>query len=231
MPESVASIVFASLRAMDREATHGRASGQPCGLCDYAYFVRPELKRPQNEVEWSKRITADLIGAGLNSSDQLYYPSYAILPGFKRQRCDVVVPVRGGGRLWLELKGSWRNYWGGTSKIYRSYLLHPLVANLDESKKHTVPLDLRRLARLRHPDATHVAELLVSFESMADPVADEIDTLRRLAGLHEWSEHLDSWESPTVPDQRVRCWFWWREVTVNSSPVPASSRDSGGSNR
>jgi hypothetical protein len=110
----------------------------------------------------------------------------------------------------VEVKGAWSDYWGRKNATYRSYLLHPLVPGLDGTKTHTVPFDLLKLSELRRPETDLVGLLLVGFETTHDPMAPDIETLKTLAGLSEWSESSDVWESPTVSGQRVHCWLWQR---------------------
>lgn len=64
----------------------------------------------------------------------------------------------------------------------------------DDFERHTVPNDLRKLAGLRPPDATDIAELLISFKKESDPLGDEIDVLRskdRAVRLERALGHVD----------------------------------------
>lgn len=209
--ETVASTLFALLRQMDQEAATVR-NGHPTGLQDYGRHARPELKRPQNEPEWSKRLARLLTERGLPSAAEVKYPDVP------RQKCDVVVTLGPSERLWIELKGAWRDYWRrkGSLYFYESYLLHPLKEGLDD-KSHTVPRDIEKLARLRPPHAQHQGLLLVGFESPDDTMDADVALLVRLArqrGLtdleSDWQGHTDRWDSAHVANQTVRCWYWTR---------------------
>jgi hypothetical protein len=210
LPGDVASLLFEFLRQMDAEATRKvGSSGAPAGLWDYGRHSRPELKKPQCELEWCKRLAQLLTEREIPVRLERDYPDQEQRPrrGRKRQ-CDLVVTMSGGQSLWIEVKGAWRDWWGGKNKTYLSWLLHPLVPGLDKSKSHTVPLDLKRLSTLRPPDADHVAELLIGFERPDDPIDSDIATLVSLAGLGAWNVVSCSWMSPTTPGRQVRCWFW-----------------------
>ena len=212
-PDEVASYLFCFLRKMDFEAaqSRGKKLGLPLGLSSYGYHARPDLPRPQGEVEWSKRL-AQLFGdVNILSYCEKAYPDQNGLVKKKKGKkpsCDLVCTLKNGKIIWIELKGAWRDWWGGNHKFYRSYLLHPLVAGLDPTKKHTVPLDLLRLSSLRPPEADYVAELLIGFERPDDPMDEDIKTLIELANLESWDVQTDSWISPANQNQRVRCWFW-----------------------
>lgn len=120
--KTLATTLFELLRQMDQEATTV-CNGHPTGLQDYGRHARPELRRPQNEPEWSKRLARLLTERGLPSEAEVKYPADP------RKKCDVVVTLGPQQRLWIELKGAWRDYWQrqGSLYLYRSYLLHPLV--------------------------------------------------------------------------------------------------------
>lgn len=210
MPVSVDDLalrIFAHLRRMDEEAKTVVNLGSPAGLNDYGRHARPDSGRPSAEVEWSRRLAALVSEDGTPTSREVEYP---VQRGQRRkQRCDLVATVAGDSTAWIELKGAWRDYWNG-GKIYRSYLLHSLLPGLDKTKTHTVPFDLVKLSGLRPPAADFVGELVVGFERPDDPMDDDIATLVSLAGLSDWNTAYDSWMSPTVKGQRVRCWLWHR---------------------
>jgi hypothetical protein len=201
--------VLAHLRAMDHEATTVSAKGSPTGLNWYGGHARPELKKPQTEPEWSKELARRLTDGGVESAAEVPYPNSP------RARCDAVSTLPDGSRVWIEIKGAWREYWRQYGKLgtYRSYLLHPLVAGLDP-KSHTVPLDMEKLAGLSPEDASFVAILLVGFDSAEHPMDADIDKLRTLSGLGAapWTEIAEEWPDPHRDGECVHCWLWLREV-------------------
>ncbi|MFH1998330.1 MAG: hypothetical protein ABIK28_01555 [Planctomycetota bacterium] len=211
--EKLTGLLFDALRRMDEEATSLTKTGQPTGLSDYGRHARKDLSKPQAEVVWSRRL-AQLIAPHVTQvRTEVRYPDYAVPDARKRQRCDLVVQLDSRQSIWIEVKGAWRDYWGGDNRIYRCYLLHPLVSDADAGKTHTVPFDFAKLAALHAPEADHVAELLIGFENPEDSMLDDVATLVELAHLSEWSGSETSWMSPSVPNQRVRGWFWHRPVT------------------
>ncbi len=204
-----ASTVFDLLRRMDAEATV-RADGSPTGLSWYGGHYKPEQKRPRTEVAWSKRLAELLPQHGYPTRAEVPYPASP------KCRCDDVIVLPDGKKLWLEVKGAWKQYWldQGGSWIYRSYLLHPLLPGLDASKTHTVPLDLRKLDPLRPPDADRVAILLIGFDRSDNHMDGDVAELVRMACLdgEPWEGAEDRWPDPYRPGFNVRCWLWHRST-------------------
>ena len=190
---------------MDADATTMR-NGHPTGLSWYAAHARPELKKPQTEPEWSKRLAALLTESGWASAAECRYPVQG-----SRQKCDVVIALPGGGKLWLEVKGAWKQWWQerGGEHIYRSYLLHPLLPGLDKSRTHTAALDLQKLKVITREHGTHTGLLLIGFDG-AEPMQPDVDEFARLAGLDHpsWQSWRDSWPDSRRQGQFVRCWLW-----------------------
>jgi hypothetical protein len=211
--KDVPDLLFRFLKAMDAEATSLTSAGHPTGLQDYGRHCRKGLSKPQNEVEWSKRLAELLIAEGIPTELECDYRDRCngLLPG-RRQRLDLLLKL-GEAVLAVEVKGAWSDYWGRRNKIYRSYLLHPLVIGLDATKTHTVPYDLLKLSQLRPPQVDYIGQLLIGFECPDDPMDSDVDQLIDLAGLDDWESSYDQWSSPSVSGQRVRCWFWWKSST------------------
>ncbi len=190
---------------MDDEATSMHKS--PTGLLDYGRHARPELRRPQTEPEWTKRLAVLLAESGRSVRAEVRYPS---LSAGRHNRCDLVI---GGceGPLWLELKGAWKTYWARRRGdwIYRSYLLHPIVPGLD-AKSHTAALDVRKLATIKPKDGSHVGLLLVGFDSQDAPMDHDVAELTRLSNLAglTWRSWSKEWDDQRRPGERVRVWLW-----------------------
>lgn len=211
--QELCALIFRLLRAMDAEANIAR-QGSPTGLNWYGAFREPTKKRPRTEPCWSQRLAELLSQNGFPTRAEVPYPRSP------RTRCDCVVTLRSGSKLWLEIKGAWKHYWDsrGGAWIYRSYLLHPLVAGLDKRRTHTAPLDLRKLAALSPSDGSHAGLLLVGFEKSDAPMDAEISQLVQLAGLDRspWAMTQDSWADPYRPSLNERCWLLHRPVSVAS---------------
>lgn len=202
--DALASAVLASLRQMDREAVP-RPDGQATGLWWYGGHARPGLKKPQTEVEWSRRLGVLLTAAGYPTRREVPYPDKP------RDRCDLVVTLNDGRRLWLEVKGAWKDYWvaRGGAGIFRSYLLHPLVPYPSMKKGHTAALDLAKLTRVGPPDADLVALLLVVFDTDDAPAAGDVEELVSLAKLDRapWSTFADDWKDAKGRGVHARLWL------------------------
>ena len=204
-----ADALFQALRAMDSEADTIR-NDEPTGLSEYGGHYQPHVARPRTEPCWTKRLGELLPELGFPTDVEVRYPNGS------RKKCDLVVRLEDGRRLWLELKGAWRDYWAGKGNlwIYRSYLLHPLVEGLDASKTHTVPLDLEKLGALTAQDADLTAVLLVGFDRADDPMDADVASLVKLAGLADppWSGAVARWLDSRRDGHRISCWLWWRSA-------------------
>jgi hypothetical protein len=203
-----AKALFKALRLMDREACC-TPDGDPTGLSWYGGFFRPECSKPPTETSWTRRLEQLLPTYGFPTEREVCYPHNP------RLKCDNVVTLPGGARLWLENKGAWRDYWteNGGLGIYRSYLLHPLVPGLDP-KTHTVPLDLKKLSHLRRPAADYIGFLLLGFDTAKDPMDADVARLIRLARLDRspWVQASTGWRDRYRRGRRVLVWLWCRPV-------------------
>jgi len=206
---SIADAVFKAIRKMDDEACSPN-DGEPTGLSWYGGYFRPQCSRPPTETSWTRRLAQLLPKYGFPTKREVSYPNAPSL------RCDNVIQVAGGGKLWLENKGAWKDYWiqKKNEKIYRSYLLHPLVPGLDQTKTHTVPLDLQKLYSLRRPEADYIGFLLLGFDSEDAPMDADVEELVRLAGLRRspWTQATTGWQDRYRPRCRVLAWLWQRPV-------------------
>ena len=203
-----ADAVFQALQKMDAEAVPGERG--LTGLNWYGGHARPDLKRPQTEPSWSRRLAELLPDSGLPARAEVCYPRHT---GVQGGFCDVVATLPNKTDLWLEIKGSWPLYWGRKNGVYRSYLFHPLLPGLGD-KSHTVPLDIEKLRVLRHEDASHCGLLLLGFDSDGDPMDADVAELVQLAGLVQppWATCTRSWKAVNRPGENVKCWMWVRAV-------------------
>jgi len=204
--ERLAGAIFRHLRNMDREAIP-RPDSVPTGLAWYGAHARPELKKPQTEVEWSNRLAALLTGTGTPTLRELAYP------GPHRRRCDLCLELSD-GRFWLELKGAWKEWWVRQGDM-STYLRH-----LHES----TAADLRKLEDLSPPQATRVGLLLVGFDTPADPMQADVSSFVDKNGLAEteWQSFGDHWEDYWQPGRRVHAWLWVKAVSAFVSALDGS---------
>lgn len=209
--ETIEDEVVAALRRMDAEAGP-RADGKATGLWWYGGHARPDLRRPQTEVEWSRRLGDLLRDGGRGVRREVRYP------GGSRDRCDLVIDVRDrSGPLWLEVKGAWKDWWmgHGGAAMFRSYLLHPLVPAPSLGRRHTAALDVQKLARLDRTDAAAVGLLLVAFDVPSAPVTPDLTEFARLAGLDAapWRTRTAEWPDVHAPSRTVHVRLWTRPTT------------------
>ena len=89
-----------------------------------------------------------------------------------------------------------------------------LVPEMSSVVTHTVPHDLRKLAALKKPHANHVGYLLLGFDSVADPMVDDIRELATLARLDAapWTAFTASWPDAYRSGNRVHVWLWTSDV-------------------
>lgn len=208
--DALASHIFHCLRCMDAEATTVR-DGFPTGLYWYGGHVHPEQSRPHTEPNWVHHLAERLGREGVDAQCEVTYPSRS------RRRCDLVVTLPDGSSLWLEVKGAWKEYWrrlGRGDRLYRSYLLHPLVPGLDQTKTHTAALDLKKIEALDGVEAGRAGLLLIGFDSLAAPMDGDVAELIALAGLDAdpWRVHYAAWSDPHRVGETAKCWFWHRRL-------------------
>lgn len=205
--DTLTANIFASLRMMDAEATTVDA-GKPVGLYYYGGHYAPMARRKQTEPAWTARLGEMLRERGWDIATEVAYPKN------RRKKCDLVVTTGVGERIWIELKGAWKQYWLelGNRFIYESYLFHPLKPGLDQSKTPTAALDLAKLRDLQRPNAHAVALLVIGFDSSDSPMDADIAEFTELAGLAEpeWETSGDQWLDRRGPRLNVKCWLWIR---------------------
>lgn len=194
-----ASVIFeklvTALRIMDAEALP--VNGKPTGLNWYGGWARPDLKRPQTEVEWTK-----VLAKRLGCQREIPYPSHP------KKRCDLVVDRT----CWIEVKGLWPAYWAaqGQRAIYEAYLFDPLKSS-KLGKSHTAARDVIKLGGLLAKDAAVVGLVLVGFDSVREPCNADISEFAQLAGLGSWWHGSAAWEDAQMTGQMVKVWGWFHE--------------------
>lgn len=120
MIDEAAAHLFTCLRRMDGEAS--RPAGHkgleyPTGL----YWYNGHSGERGTEVAWTRRVPSLLREApGYSCDREVRYRGTS-------KKCDLVIGLPDGKRLWVEVKGSWKEWWGrrGSLGMFRSLLLYP----------------------------------------------------------------------------------------------------------
>lgn len=197
--EQLASSVFGHFRAMDCEATTIGRDGVPVGLWHYGAHVCPPRG---TEVSWSAEVASRLESDGCDVRTEEGYRG-------TRQRCDLLVDLEDATRIWIEVKGSWHNWWKGNRSKARQWLMDQVMK------------DMNKVAGLTASEATHVGLVLLGFDDPDSyPMDEDFQDMLELTKLSTppWQSAKDEWPDPHRAGNRVRCWFWWRPVDQDAGP-------------
>jgi hypothetical protein len=190
--------IIAALRTMEAEAVPC-ADGTLTGIRGYCDHVNPERRDKRNVVEnlWSDGIALRLQQRGIHAETQVPYPVY-------NGWCDLVVPFDSRSRIWIEVKGEWREVISGASSRsnskYRDYI-------------RSTAADVDKLNTLTQEAATHVGLLVIGFDRRAAPIRDEdLSPIVEKMRPHQWTVHCESWDDQWFKGFRIRIWFWSRAI-------------------
>lgn len=182
--------VLDALQTMDAEATY-LVGGRAAGLQAYRH---PALASNRWEESWSRGI-ADRVP---QCRVECCYPG-------AKKRCDLVWTLEDGSKLWLEVKGAWKQYlWNGVLKSNSAYRKHLKAAAADVIKVGELPRGI----------AQHVGLLLLGFDVSGSPMDADIEAFILKAKLKnpEWTVAHRRWADPLAPGHRNSAWLWIRDV-------------------
>jgi hypothetical protein len=197
--------LFRLLLRMDAEATP-TAEGAPTGLHEYGRHCDPTGKKPSPETWWTRSLARLLTDAGYPAGKEQNYPD---LPGCSTaDRCDNVIVLPDGRRLWLEAKGAWKEYWRqqGSLGKYRLYLT---------GQRKSAAADVKKLLPLRPPAADLIGFLLLGFDSTNHPMLEDVAEFAAGNSLTNplWWHASCHWPDRYRSGRRVHAWVWIRITT------------------
>jgi hypothetical protein len=193
----------------------------PFGLRCYLYSHRKLFPGSFPADRWEESNSAGLAEGIRPASTEQIYPDSS-------ERCDLVIQLGGGERLWIEFKTAYCMDLGGNLDGN-----NPKECGGNDSWKAGVAdigtKDIRKLNRLRRPFAQYVGILLLGFDRDRNGERIEIDDLYKLLPGElcndDWvaAHGEDKPEGLACPDRysaraengyRDRLWFWYRPVTA-----------------
>jgi hypothetical protein len=195
--EAIAHAVFRALREMDAEC--------PTGLCNYVSCSPYAGQKRKDEPAMTWRVTEALRKRWHVEQCEHDYPQGG-------GRCDRVVELPDGSRLWLEIKLAWRTWFyevveHNDPRAYSGYLG-------GEHHSHSVAGDFTKLERIDRDHARFVALLVVGFDGRDGQMVEDMAALaeREKLAHRGWHLLLDAWATTQSAECWNRCWFGWRKA-------------------
>jgi hypothetical protein len=186
--EAVAAAAFRALREMDSQC--------PTGLCNYVSVSPYAGKKHKDEAAMTWGITKALAEKWHIEQCEHKYPHGS------RKKCDRVVELSDGSRLWLEIKFSWRTWFYEVVKWNDARSYDGYFGGAHHS--HSVAGDFAKLERIGCEHARYVALLVIGFDADDNKMSADLAALAQRDNLNQrgWHFFSDSWMTP----QSVKCW-------------------------
>jgi hypothetical protein len=198
--ELIAHVAFRALRDMDAQC--------PTGLSNFVSCSPFAGKNRKDEAAITWALTNALGKRWHVEQCEGRYPEGG-------GRCDRVVELSDGFRLWLEVKLAWRTWFCKVVKhndprAYNGYLNGDYHA-------HSVAGDFAKLERIGRTHGRYLALLVVGFDGQDGVMVKDMAALAERERLEQrgWSLLSDAWATRQSVECWNRCWFAWRE-----SPLP-----------
>ena len=142
---------------------------KPYGLRCYPHLHKESFPGLMRVHAWEERLSDGLARGlrdrGLGVLTEKFYPN-------SRERCDLVIPIEPTGKLWIEFKTAYREDLGGVlegTKPVEQYGKRSWIAGVSD----IAAKDIVKLNRLKRPDAAHAGILLLGFDRIDRPLADD----------------------------------------------------------
>ena len=195
--ETVASAAFRALREMDAQC--------PTGLCDYVSVSPYAGKQRKNEHAMTWGLTKALAEKWHIEQCEHDYPKGG-------GKCDRVLELTDGSRLWLEIKHIWRAWFYKVVKYNDTRAYAGYLSGAHHS--HSVAGDFTKLERIGRDHARYVALLVVGFDAADGKMSADMAALAEREKLQQRGWHLlsDAWVTPQSAECWNRGWFGWREA-------------------
>jgi hypothetical protein len=195
--QDVADAAFQALRDMDAAC--------PTGLCNYVSVSPYAGKTRKDEPAMTWGVTAALAKRWQVQQCEHDYPQGG-------GRCDRVVELSDGSRLWLEVKLAWRSWFYGVVKWNDNRSYEGYMGGAHHS--HSVAGDFAKLERIGRDHARYVALLVIGFDAVDGKMTKDMAALAQRENLQQRGWHLlsDAWVTMQCGKCWNRCWFGWREA-------------------
>lgn len=193
--EAIPTAMVLGLREMDNHCS--------TGLCDYVSASPYAGKRRKDEAAITWGVTKALQRTWRVDQCEHDYPNGG-------GRCDRVIEMVDGSRLWLEIKLAWRTWFHQRVKNNTDFYYKGYFDGIHHS--HSVAGDFSKLERIGSKDAKYLALLLVGFDAREGQMTKDMAELVRQERLVERGWHLssDAWVNRHSAECWNRCWFGWR---------------------
>ncbi|MFH1999833.1 MAG: hypothetical protein ABIK28_09140 [Planctomycetota bacterium] len=195
--EAVATAAFRALREMDAQC--------PTGLCNYVSVSPYSGKKRKDEPAMTWGVTKALAENWRVEQSEHDYPE-------GDGKCDRVLELSDGSRLWLEIKLAWRAWFYEVVKYNDTRAYNGYLGGAYHS--HSVAGDFTKLERIGRDHARYVALLVIGFDAADGKMSADMAALAQRENLSQRRWHLlsDAWVTPQSSECWNRCWFGWREA-------------------
>lgn len=195
--EAVAAAAFQALREMDAEC--------PTGLCNYVSVSPHAGKKRKDEPATTWGVTRALAKRWRIEQCEHDYPHGG-------GKCDRIVELPDGSRVWLEIKLAWRSWFYEVVKWNDMRAYNGYLGGAHHS--HSVAGDFTKLERIGRDHARYASLLIVGFDGSDAKMSEDVVALAEREKFEDRGWHLlsDPWVTPQSDECWNRCWFGWREA-------------------
>jgi hypothetical protein len=195
--EAVAAAAFRVLRQMDAQCA--------TGLCNYVSVSPYVGKKFKDERAITWGVTNALAEEWDIEQCEHNYPQH-------NGKCDRVLELSDGSRVWLEIKLAWRVWFHEAVKWNDARAYNGYLTGAHHS--HSVAGDFKKLERIGRDYGRYVALLVIGFDAADGKMTADMAGLANSENLEHRGWHFlsDSWETPQSAECWNRCWFAWREA-------------------
>lgn len=193
--EAIGQAVFRALREMDASCARGL-----CAFVSCSPFAG-QKRKDEAAITWG--VTKSLQSDWSVEQCEHQYPEGG-------GRCDRVLDLSDGSRLWLEVKLAWRAWFYDVVKHNAPFMYNGYFGG--DHHSHSVAGDFAKLERINATHARYAALLIVGFDLKDSQITPDVLALTKREQLAErgWRFMADSWPTQQSIECWHRCWFAWR---------------------